>query len=95
MLSRLLQAILNILNHSHDAGTGKKGFANISGTGSATGPFYAILAVGGAVVIDLTGTVCAEGSQITDNHTVLEGFTLYGNFTSVKLVSGNAYCYYD
>lgn len=95
MLSKLLQAILNILSHTHDVGTGKKGFLAIADTDAHVGNFYAVLAVNGTATLDAAGTVSREGGTIIDNHVIPDGFIVYGNFSSVQLAAGNCYAYYE
>jgi len=95
MLNDLLQKLISIFSTTHDAATGKKGFVAIADTDAHTGVFFAITTVGGAAVLNSAGTISREGDSVINNHSIPDGFTLYGNWSSVQLASGNAYSYHD
>lgn len=78
-----------LLNQSEAANTaiGKGGFIRISNTSSHTGPFNAILAINGDVVLG-AGNESYEHDNFQEDDVIPEGVSIVGHFKTVVRKSG-------
>ncbi len=81
-------------SESLNAQLGSTGFKRItSASGTVSGAFYALKAIGGAAVI-AAGTAVGLGDAPSSGDSIAQGDVLFAPFTAVQVSSGTVYAYY-